>query len=134
MGTLTADDIRKCRDFFDNLTDRIADLLDNIIDNETRNALEKERLKFSDISQKLTEEALQAEIEDLEMPMAEIEKSIEKVNRALDKLDDGKQGINLFAKLFEFGTQLASAATGGIVPILGNVLQAIDREADNLIA
>ena len=134
MGTLTADDIRKCRDFFDNLTDKIADLLDNIIDNETRNALEKERLKFSDISQKLTGEALQAEIEDLEMPMAEIEKSIEKVNRALDKLDDGKQGINLFAKLFEFGTQLASAATGGIVPILGNVLQAIDREADNLIA
>ena len=134
MGTLTADDIRKCRDFFDRLTDRIADLLDNIIDHETRNALEKERLKFSDISQKLTEEALQAEIEDLEMPMAEIEKSIEKVNRALDKLDDGKQGINLFAKLFEFGTQVASAATGGIVPILGNVLQAIDREADNLIA
>ena len=134
MGTLTADDIRKCRDFFDNLTDKIADLLNNIIDNETRNALEKERLKFSNISQKLTGEALQAEIEDLEMPMAEIEKSIEKVNRALDKLDDGKQGINLFAKLFEFGTQLASAATGGIVPILGNVLQAIDREADNLIA
>ena len=132
MGTLTADDIRRCRDFFDNLTEKISGFLDNIIDNETRNALEKERLKFSGISQRLTGEILEVEIADLATPMAEIDKSIDKVNEALQQLEDGKQGINLFARLFEFGSQLATAATGGVIPILGTILQAIDYEADNL--
>ena len=134
MGTLTADDIRKCRDFFDDLTEKISGFLDNIIDDETRNILEKDRLKFGNISQRLTGEILEAEVADLATPMAEINKSINKVNEALQKLDDGKQGIDLFTRLLEFGTQLATAATGGIVPILGTILQAIDREADRFIA
>ncbi|MBE9044811.1 hypothetical protein IQ255_10395 [Pleurocapsales cyanobacterium LEGE 10410] len=133
MGTLTTDDLRQCRDFFKSLSEGINDLLRDLIDDVTRDELIKQQQDFSDISIGLTAEVLEIEIKDLATPMAKIQESIDKVNEALHRLSDVRKGIDLFTELVNFGSKLVSAVSGGgVVPILGTVLQAVNLKADNL--
>ena len=133
MRTLPANDIRKCREFFANLAQKIDNFLLGVIDDDTRDKLRKKQLENEGIIRDLTGDALQAEIKDLATPMAEIQKSIDKANQALERLSDVRRGINLLTKIFEFGSKLASAVSGGIVPILGMILQTINREAVDIL-
>ena len=132
MGTLTADDLRKCRSFFASMSEETNDLLNGLIDDVTRDELIEKQQNLHEIIQVLSKNALTVEIKDLATPMAEIEKSIDKVNDALQRLKDVKKGIDLFSEIINFGSKLAVAVSGGVVPILGTVLQAINFKADNI--
>jgi hypothetical protein len=131
MTTWNLEDVRSCADECTRKANQIQEILsDNIADLSPGqiNSLIDSKVTLGDHALELRAKAIDLAVADLADPQKRIKQSIELMDSAIKELKCIKAGVNMFAAFVTFiGTVLGAIATGGgVLPVAGGILGALD--------
>jgi lysyl-tRNA synthetase class I len=133
MGMLTPDDCRELAKQCDHLAEIAQNLKSDMsatLTDEDNGKLIQKINTLREYADKLTANAIDLTVDDLEQPMKAIKESIQKIRKAIAKLKSIKKGIALLAGIIDVFSKIISATAGGGVALIKAGLEGINSLAD----